>query len=185
MRKLKESSHCGLTRDEMKLYFAEDTGFWFEDKLLVWSSNGRKDFVRNTREVFDSFRDKFLQSTRMKACLRSISTASLLERFSRLPHNICILGDKRITILYCRHQLAAYTTGIRTKTFKWHKLTPFLRDSLKKHASANATIDVYHHKGEFLGTVQKSSSLFTPANVDRGGVEMDLPHHFVIDPNQD
>ena len=117
--------------------------------------------------------------------LRSIPTWQLLHQLSSLGRNVCIVGDKRITIDYARHVLPAYTTSYTSSCYKWHQLVSFLEAALKKYASIGAEIDIYHHKGGFIGAVKKvGRPVFVPFGVERQSSAFKMPATFVVNPGQ-
>ena len=117
--------------------------------------------------------------------LHHIPTTHLLQQLSKLSKNICIVGDKRLTIAYARHVLPAYTTSYTSSCYKWHQLVSFLEGTLKKHASIGAAIYIYHHKGDFIGTVKKTGHpLFVPFGVEKQTSAFEMPATFVVNPSQ-
>jgi len=56
---------------------------------------------------------------------------------------------------------------------------------LKKHASIGAEVDIYHHRGDFLGAVRKSGMpFFVPLGVTKQSRDFKMPATFVINPSQ-
>lgn len=84
-----------------------------------------------------------------------IPTNDILMRLATMPRNIVILGDKRIMFGFASHEIKNYTTGDLTANFKWTNLLTFLEDSLKRHGTIGASINVYHHRNGFIGKVKK------------------------------
>jgi hypothetical protein len=81
--------------------------------------------------------------------------------------------------------LSTYTTSYTSSCYKWHQLVSFLEAALKKHASIGAEIDIYHHKGEFIGTVKKTGQpLFAPFGVEQQSSAFEMPATFVVNPSQ-
>ena len=118
--------------------------------------------------------------------LLPIPTSQLIDNFSKLGKNICIVGDKRITIAYASHQLSAYTTSITSKCFKWPQLLSFLESMLKKHTTIGSTTEVYHHKGENIGTVMKTGdAIFAPHGVTTQRAQLQFSNVICIDPSAD
>lgn len=105
-----------------------------------------------------------------------------------MPTNLVVIGDKRISIAYAKHEIKTYTTGIATGIYRWDELLSFLEGSLKRYASVGARILVYHHEQGFIGQLRKvkrPGAFFQPAKVAALLPGMELPDKWIVQPSDE
>jgi hypothetical protein len=104
----------------------------------------------------------------LKLSVWKIPVHDILTKFATLPTNLVVIGDRRLTFAYAKHEIKTYTTGNSTGVFSWEKLIEFLERSLKQHATIGARILIYHHKNGFIGTarkMKKKEAFFVPIGI--------------------
>lgn len=99
----------GITRHELSVY--RDSGYLSMLDGRPFSIDEAKMFVRTTKRMFDLIFRSARQENVIQGTVWKVSTDRLMERFGHLSRNIVVIGDKRLTICYCKHELSTYTTG--------------------------------------------------------------------------
>ena len=81
----------------------------------------------------------------MKKTIYPVPIAKVLDRFAKIPKNICVIGDKQMFLCYAKHELPGYITTIESRVFRLTEFGRFFYEFLAKHCSINATVEVYFH----------------------------------------
>ena len=79
----------------------------------------------------------------------------MLEQFLQIPTNIVVIGQKKIAFGYARNTVDSKVTGFQSYQFKWSNLLTTLELLIKKHATINSTVYVYHTQKGLIGSLKK------------------------------
>lgn len=116
-----------------------------------------------------------------------VPTNDILSRFATMPHNLVVIGEKRITVAYARHEIDIYTTGDASSNYKWYNLLEFLEETMKRHCTIGAKIKVFHHHDGYVGQVRKikkQNAFFQPMGVAGMIPGVELPANWELMPSQ-
>lgn len=140
---LAKASRTGITRDEISIFNCSGD----LDKLhrTHFDLDEAESFVNTIKTRLDTLRKPLMKRELIQDTLWTVSVNEIATRFANMPTNLLILGDKRLTFCYAKHQLATYTTGLQTASYRWNELVSFLEESIKKHATIGAKVHVIHH----------------------------------------
>lgn len=120
LKKILSSQDHGLTRDEFSVRSASG--------LFALLEAAPKQFVSAVKRKLNCLRAP------MQA-VHKISTQSLVNAFCKVGKNICIVGDKNVTLAYSRHELPCYITALKTNCYKWPGLLKMVERVLRLHAT--------------------------------------------------
>jgi hypothetical protein len=132
----------------------------FLEQLEVGSAAFKNDVAklmsRKLELALCSLRAPLVASNHHMVTLYDVPTTLILEQFSVIPSNICVIGSRRFTIVY------GYTSGKATgstgKVVGAVSLISELHEFIRLHATAGATVAVIHHSHGYLGAVKKAAS---------------------------
>lgn len=100
----------------------------------------------------------------------------LIESFSKLPVNICVVGMSTLTLAYSYSKRLPYITGFYKGAVQWGTLLKKLKETLLMNATAGATIHVFYHDGNYLGKVIKPATVpFIPHGLLEPRPAINLP----------
>lgn len=183
--RMQMAGDSGITRDEI--------GVWVNTGLLAKLDGRHYDldeadtFIREIKTRLEVIRKPTLTKRMVLHTMWRIPTNDILSRFATIPKNLVVIGDKRIMFAYARHEIKTYTTGDSSPNFKWTNLLDFLEDAIKRHSTIGASIDVYHHRNGFIGTVKKmkqQSCFFEPISVEGTIPGITIPTNWELAPTQ-
>jgi hypothetical protein len=95
----------------------------------------------------------------LKGTIYSCPTRLLIESFSKLPVNICVVGMSTLTLAYSYSKRLPYITGFYKGAVQWGTLLKKLKETLLMNATAGATIHVFYHDGNYLVKVIKPATV--------------------------
>lgn len=115
--RLQETDASGMTRDEIGVWAI--TGLLSKLDGRIYDLDEAELFVKNIKMRLDIIRAPTLTKRLVRMSVWKIPTNDLLTRFATLPTNLVVIGDRRLTFAYARHEIATYTTGNFTGIFTW------------------------------------------------------------------
>lgn len=115
-RLLKVNSE-GMTRDEVSIRVA--SGHLDHLDGRIFDIDEAKAYIRNVSIRVDRLREPMLDREVIEQTIWRQPIDQVLTRFAQLNRNILIIGDKRLTFLYTKHEMNNYTTGLSTANYKW------------------------------------------------------------------
>lgn len=176
----------GMTRDEIGIW--RITGLLSKLDGRLYDIDEAESFVSNITKRLDIIREPTLKKKVLAQNVWKIPTNALLTKFASMPTNLVVIGDRRLSFAYAKHEIKTYTTGLATGIFKWDELLSFMQDALKRYASIGSKIVIYHHRNGYIGTVHKmdtSNSFFEPIKVSHILPGLELPARWNIGPSQE
>lgn len=186
LKRILRAKETGITRDEIGVWAI--TGLLTKLDGRTYDLDEAQRFVSNIVQRLNILRAPTLTKRMLELSVWKIPTNDLLTRFAAMPTNLVVIGDKRLTFAYARHEIKSYTTGCNTGIFVWQNLLSFLEDGIKKYATIGAKIHIYHHNEGYIGTVRKlkkQNSFFVPIGVTNLNAGFRLPVNWNIAPSED
>lgn len=107
--RIKQSMREGLVRDEVSVYKASGQLEKLDGRILDLEESER--LIKNVVGTLDKIRKPTLRTKVLKESVWSIHQDFTLSLFAHLPLNQVIIGERRLAILYAKHQFNCYTTG--------------------------------------------------------------------------
>jgi hypothetical protein len=168
-----------MTRDEIAVKRASGLLDRLDGRILDLSE--RDSIIKSIVGNLNIIRKPLLEKEVVQQTVWKIHQEETLRFFAHLKLNQVIIGDRRMTVLYARHQFNSYTTGDQSKIFAWNDCLPILKKLIQRHCSINARIEVYHHSDGFIGEVKKKWGYFCPIGVVKPLPGTRLPNFVTID----
>jgi hypothetical protein len=100
----------GVYRDEVKMHFdslaksslSYDQVF---DVDALSTKRGRSKFIQNIEYQLNIIFGSLKDSADLKTNIHKVPINSMLNHFQNAKYNLCIVGDKRLTMCYYQHEL--------------------------------------------------------------------------------
>lgn len=104
-----ESADQGLTRHEISVL--KPSGMLDKLNGQVLGLDKIKQVWIDIKSTLDQIRKPLLTKRLLSNSIWAIHLDETLELFAHLPTNIVIIGERKLTFLYCQHQFPHYITG--------------------------------------------------------------------------
>lgn len=169
----------GLTRDEISV--KRTSGLLNQMDGRNMDLDQSFSVVKKIYHNLNLIRKPLLERDLVQHSVWKIHQDATLWHFAHLKLNQVIIGDRRMTVLYARHQFSSYTTGDHTNNYSWSKCLQFLEEVIKRHCSIGATVEVYHHVDGYIGDVKKLGGSFCPIKIVKPLPGVSLPDFISLD----